>query len=274
MAVTMLIVRRKAKELGEALGIENAQFSRGWVVYFKNRHNLVKRVCTQVAQKFSEDMLLVVRDFLKKAREKTMNIEKKFIISFNETPIWFNIPCGSTLEFQDTRKVPIKTIESDKLRFTVVLGYTASEDKLPLAIIFKFKKKPRGQPNRFFKNQGVVFVDRHRSHIRDNVVRVLNNEGLDVLEIPGGTTSVLQPPNVLVNKPFKSGMRQRWEEWMEKGKKEFTAKGNRKKVSYELAIIENHMSDIDRDELLNEKSVCLEDKDNEEKNENNENIIN
>ncbi|CAG8763408.1 16116_t:CDS:1, partial [Acaulospora morrowiae] len=62
----------------------------------------------------------------------------------------------------------------------------------------------------------------------------LNIEGLDVLEIPGGTTSVLQPPDVSVNKPFKSGMRKRWEEWIEKGKKEFTTKGNRKKASYEL----------------------------------------
>ena len=55
------------------------------------------------------------------------------------------MPRGSTLEFQSAHEVPIKTTGSDKLRFTVVLGYTASEDKLPPAIIFKLKKKPRGK---------------------------------------------------------------------------------------------------------------------------------
>ncbi|CAG8719717.1 10035_t:CDS:2, partial [Acaulospora morrowiae] len=107
----------------------------------------------------------------------------------------------------------------------------------------------------------------------------LNIEGLDVLEIPGGTTNVLQPPDV----------------------SEFTTKGNRKKASYELvcewvsetwkeissnvlvksfestgltlnpdgsedhkmshrlqAIIENRLDDIDKDE----ESICLEDEEN------------
>ncbi|CAG8504787.1 20796_t:CDS:1 [Dentiscutata erythropus] len=86
IAVTMLMIQRKAKELGETLSIENARFSCGWVVRFKHHHNLVQHACTQVAQKFPEDMLLVVRDFLKKSHEKTINIEKKFIIYFNETP--------------------------------------------------------------------------------------------------------------------------------------------------------------------------------------------
>ena len=70
----------------------------------------------------------------------------------------------------------------------------------------------RARPNGFFKNKGVIFVDHHRSHTRDDVVKALNLEGLDVLEIPGRMTSVLQPPDVSVNKPFKSGVQKRWEE--------------------------------------------------------------
>lgn len=92
----------------------------------------------------------------------------------------------------------------------------------------------RARPNGFFKNKGIIFVDAHRSHIRSDVIKALNAEGLDVLEIPGGTTSVLQPPDVSVNKPFKSGMRKRWDEWMENGKKTYTKKGNQKKAPYEL----------------------------------------
>ncbi|CAG8655041.1 13902_t:CDS:2 [Dentiscutata erythropus] len=55
----------------------------------------------------------------------------------------------------------------------------------------------RAQPNGFFKNKGVIFVDRHYSHIRKDIIKALNLKSLDVLEIPGGTTSVLQLLDVL-----------------------------------------------------------------------------
>ena len=90
------------------------------------------------------------------------------------------------------------------------------------------------RPNGFFRSKSIIFVDAHRSHIRDNVTRVLNVEGLDVLEILDRMTNVLQPPDVSVNKPFKNGMQRRWEEWMNKGKKEFTKKENHKKALYKL----------------------------------------
>lgn len=53
----------------------------------------------------------------------------------------------------------------------------------------------RARPNGFFKNKGVIFVDRHCSHVRDDVIKALNSESLAVLKIPDGTTCVLQPPD-------------------------------------------------------------------------------
>ncbi|CAG8773192.1 9122_t:CDS:2, partial [Acaulospora morrowiae] len=154
-AVTTSMIKKKAKELSKTFNIEDAQFSHGWIVRFKNRHNLVERTRTQIAQKFPEDIPLVVRNFLKKTREKTINIEKKFIISFDETPMWFDMPRNSTLEFQ---------------------GDLMISTYIPRVI--------RARPNGFFKNKGIIFVDRHNSHIRDDVIKALNIEGLDVLEIP------------------------------------------------------------------------------------------
>ncbi|CAG8470563.1 8795_t:CDS:1 [Dentiscutata erythropus] len=92
----------------------------------------------------------------------------------------------------------------------------------------------RARPNRFFKSKDIIFVDAYRSHNRDYVIKALNLESLDVLEIPGGTTSVLQPPDVSVNKPFKNRIRKRWEEWIDKGKKSYIKKENQKKASYKL----------------------------------------
>ncbi|CAG8572353.1 19881_t:CDS:2 [Dentiscutata erythropus] len=172
-AVTSSMIRRKAKELGKALNIENSKFSR-------------------------EDMPLIVRNFLQIAREKTANIEKKFILFIDETPIWFDMPHNTILDFEGVRNIPIKTTRNDKLHFTVVLGYIASGEKL--------------------SPTGVIFVNHHSSHIHDDVIKVLNTKGLDIVKFSGGTTFVLQPPDVSIDEE----------------KDELTARENHNKASYEL----------------------------------------
>ena len=79
------MIRNKAKELEQTFGYKDAQFLHGWVKRFKNWHNLVKRDCTQIAQKFPEETPLIVKNFLETTHKKTQNIEKKYIISFDET---------------------------------------------------------------------------------------------------------------------------------------------------------------------------------------------
>ncbi|CAG8773852.1 5062_t:CDS:1, partial [Ambispora leptoticha] len=118
MAVTTSMIGRKAKELGQALNIQGAKFSSGWVECFMRRNKLVEHVRTQYAQKLPEDMPSVIKEFLQTSREKTKNIEKKFIISFDETPMWFDMPRNTTIDFEGVHKVPIKTIGNKKLRFT------------------------------------------------------------------------------------------------------------------------------------------------------------
>ncbi|CAG8482699.1 2292_t:CDS:2 [Dentiscutata erythropus] len=156
------------------------------------------------------------------------------------------MPRNSTINFWGVRTVPIRTTGYEKLQFTVVLGFTASGYKLPPIVIFKLKKVPKRKfprdivvasaskgtihsdlmlstyipkviqerPNRFFLKKGILFVDCHGSHIRGNVTKALNIEGLEVIRIPSRTTC---------------------DEWMSEGEKEFTKSGKYKKVLYELA---------------------------------------
>ncbi|CAG8763014.1 13253_t:CDS:2, partial [Racocetra persica] len=77
------------------------------------------------------------------------------------------------------------------------------------------------RPGGFFKSKGIIFVDQHGSHIYDNVIKALNLERLEVLKILSGMTCILQPPDV---------------------SKEFTKRGNCKRVSYEL--ISNWISEV------------------------------
>ena len=59
----------------------------------------------------------------------------------------------------------------------------------------------------------------------ESVVADLRVQNTDIAVIPGGLTSVLQPIDVSVNKPFKDSMRQEWNEWMIGGQKTYTKGG-------------------------------------------------
>ncbi|CAG8742217.1 13468_t:CDS:2, partial [Dentiscutata erythropus] len=69
LAVTTSMIRKKTKELGKTLDIRDAKFS-------------------------------LIRDFLEVLYEKTNIIEKQFIIFFDKTPMWFDMPRNLTIDFQ------------------------------------------------------------------------------------------------------------------------------------------------------------------------------
>ena len=70
--------------------------------------------------------------------------------------------------------------------------------------------------------------DAFEAHKTEQVKRSLKSENT------GGLTSVLQPLDVCLNKPFKDRARQRWMAWMAEGIHELTATGRQKKPSEEL----------------------------------------
>ena len=74
-------------------------------------------------------------------------------------------------------------------------------------------------------------LDAFEAHKTEQVKRSLKSENTDLAVIPGGLTSVLQPLDVCLNKPFKDRVRQRW---MADGIHELTATERQKKPSEEL----------------------------------------
>ena len=61
----------------------------------------------------------------------------------DETPVTFDLPYSTTLDYRDTSTVNIRTTDHEKTNFTVILGCMTDGTKLPTVCIFKLKNISR-----------------------------------------------------------------------------------------------------------------------------------
>ena len=154
----------------------------------------------------------------------------------------------------------IMTTCHEKDRLTVILACLGDGTKLPPYVVFKRKTLPKDlvlprgihvraqakgwmdeslvkdwlnsvwtKVGGLLRKRNLLVWDSFRAHLSYNVKRVLKNSRTDVAVIPGGMTSLLQPLDVGVNKPFKDNLRQYWNEWMLAGNHTFTPAGRIRK---------------------------------------------
>jgi hypothetical protein len=60
----------------------------------------------------------------------------------------------------------------------------------------------------------ILVLDAYRVHQMGSIVNRIQAMGIEVVHIPPGCTYVCQPIDVGVNKPIKTRMREKWEDWM------------------------------------------------------------
>ena len=183
------------------------------------------------------------------------------ITSFHQ----FIIKLRKKHQFQGVRTVTVKSTGHEKTRFTVVLSCMADGTKLEPMVIFKRKTKPKitfppgvlvhfhekgwmdeggvklwiekiwnRQPGGMRNERSLLIWDMFRSHITANSKTRLARNNTDIAVIPGGLTSVLQPLDVSLNKPFKDNAREQWNEWMMNGEKSFTKSGAMRSASLDV----------------------------------------
>ena len=82
----------------------------------------------------------------------------------------------------------------------------------------------------------LLIVDSYKPHqTEDSIKKVKDCCNSDVIIIPGGCTSIVQPMDKRINRPFKEYMRASWQEWMQQDRAK-TKKGNLKQPSRQDAI--------------------------------------
>jgi hypothetical protein len=60
----------------------------------------------------------------------------------------------------------------------------------------------------------IIILDAYHIHMMGNIVNRIQSLGIDVVHIPPGCTYLCQPVDVGLNKSIKTGMREKWEDWM------------------------------------------------------------
>ena len=72
----------------------------------------------------------------------------------------------------------------------------------------------------------MMVYDSFRGHLVESVKKKFRENGFDLAVIPGGLTSICQPLDVAINKPFKNNLHKEWHLWMANGGAGETAAGN------------------------------------------------
>ena len=83
----------------------------------------------------------------------------------------------------------------------------------------------RARPGGFANTQSLLVWHSFSAHLTDTVKQQLRENKTATAVIPGGLTSLVQPLDVCLNKPFKDRLREKWMTWMMSGEKTFTPGG-------------------------------------------------
>ncbi|GES79060.1 pogo transposable element with KRAB domain [Rhizophagus clarus] len=118
-----------------------------------------------------------------------------------------------TINNKGDKAVHIRTTGNDKNRFTVVLICSANGSKYPPICIFKGKQLPREE----VIPKGIICWFQENGWMTSDLMKKYIEFLFKLPVIPVGLTSICQPLDVSINKPFKDNMQKEWHEWMCQG---------------------------------------------------------
>jgi hypothetical protein len=88
-------------------------------------------------------------------------------------------------------------------------------------------------PGALLNLHNMVILDSVHGHTTEEVKKTFKSRNTDQVIIPGGLTSMLQPLDVCINRPFKAVLKEQYTRWMAVGEHEFTPMGKIKRPDVE-----------------------------------------
>ena len=108
------------------------------------------------------------------------------------------------------------------------------------------------------KEYRLLVVDCYKPHRAEESIKMAKECcNADVVIVPEGCTSIIQPMDKYINKPFKESMRQRWQQWMCQDRVK-TNRGNLKQPTRQDAIdlVSKAWDSISQEIIINSFLVC------------------
>lgn len=269
LAVSTEMTQLEALRLAREQDIPRNSFraSRGWLQRFMKRQGFSIRRRTTLCQRLPE----AYEEKLMSYQRYVIDLRKKhdYLISqmgnADQSPVYFEMPLDTTLQKTGSKSVSILTGGNTKLRCTVMLCALADGTKLRPYVIFKRKTLPKvtfppgvvvrvqenswmtsdlvidwlktvweTRPGAMLARRSMLVLDSFRGHSTDAVKARLSDNRTDLVMIPGGMTSMLQPLDVCLNKPFKAHVKRLYTDWMAEGLHDLTPTGRIRKPDIAL----------------------------------------
>ncbi|KAK3920835.1 Pogo transposable element with KRAB domain [Frankliniella fusca] len=260
-SVSKKMMQREARKLVKELGIPGNTFraSLSWINRVMKRNGLSIRRRTTIAQRLPvhyEEKLLSFQRYVIALRKRN-NYLLSHIGNADQTPLYSDMPRRTTINEKGKKTIRMKTTGNEKTRFTVMLIITADGRKLPPYVVYKRKTILKGnfplgahvrahetgtfteditsewlgtvwarRPGALLNKQSMLVLDSFRVHLTDHIKAQMQRHKPDLVIIPGGMTSILQPLDVSVNKPFKNKIEDYYNDWMLSGVKQYTPSGS------------------------------------------------
>ena len=141
--------------------------SRGWCQKFLKRHSLTLRMKTSLAQRLPTDLEEHITAFHRHLYRLrcSEDFDEELIGNMDETPPFFDVVPGCTIDKIGRKSVLIRTTGRDKIHLTVTLTVTASGKMLPSFIIFKGKR-----PLKLTHPSGVVVCVQEKGWIDETLM--------------------------------------------------------------------------------------------------------
>ena len=235
LPVSNQLIITRAKFIVKAKNINTkCIFSSGWLKCFKKRYNIVNRKAGSKLIRNDDNKSDILIDFVKKVNEKIESDIYDAIINIDETGLYYDSKIGYTLDVKGTKRIEIKSTGREKQRITVVLGIDLLNNirmkpliilkgktnrcinNIPLSGSYKlsFQENAWCDEDQFIKfisslpkNKKILLLyDNFGAHKTEKVIDFIHDKYplIDVMWLPTNTTSILQPLDVGINKPFKT----------------------------------------------------------------------
>ena len=263
--------------------------SYGCLRKFMMRHNLVLRARTSIGQTLPKDLEAKIVAFHSEICSVRTNGDYPYelIANMDEMPVFLDLVPNRTVDRKGKKSIRVRTTNSEKRHIQLLFAVLQAEsfylllsflkEKLPehsgvtvpSGVVATMQQKAWMDEQRMLAwtsdvwrpyvsgRPALLILDKFSAHFTDRVQEAFRQLNTKWILIPGGCTSVLQPLDISINKPFKGYIRQAWTQYMHTQSERSDVKKPPPPKSLLLTWIKAAQDMIEANQIIAKKSFLI-----------------